>query len=97
MATVRTDKSFHRQLARQANPATRATAEIIGGRARARLEAHRDTGDASIKVEHGAIDSHVILDDEASLSIEFGRAGFTRKDGAYVGPAEGLHILSGAI
>lgn len=97
MATVRTDKAFNRSLSRQARPAVRVTAEAVGGRARAVLAGHRDTGAASIRVDHGPIDSYVVLDDPASLSIEFGRAGYTRPDGAYVGPAEGLHVLGRAI
>jgi hypothetical protein len=97
MATVNTSKAHNRKLAKQVRPVTRATAEAIAGRARARLAAHYVTGDATIRVEHGPVDSLVILDDKAGLSIEHGRAGYTRPDGAYVGPSEGLHILGGAI
>lgn len=74
-----------------------ATADAIGGRARAILAQHRVSGAASIRVDHSGIDSEVILDDPASLSIEYGRGGYTRADGAYVGPAEGLHVLGRAL
>lgn len=75
----------------------RAAAEVIAAKARANLAAHRDTGASSIKVEHGPVDSLVILDDPASLSIEFGHGGYVRKSGAVVGPSEGLHILGRAV
>jgi uncharacterized protein DUF5403 len=91
--------AFERRLAASGGvqKAVHAAADEIGARARALLAAHRQTGNASIKVDHSGIDSEVILDDPASLSIEFGRGGFTRKDGQYVGPAEGLHILARSI
>lgn len=91
--------AFERRLAATAGiqRVVHATANAIGARARTRLASHRKTGDASIVVDHSGIDSEVILDDPASLSIEYGRGGYTRPDGAYVGPAEGLHILGGAI
>lgn len=97
MATVRTDPAFNRRLAKQVRPVTRATAEAIGGRARTALAGHRRTGSAKIEVKHGPVDSLVSLVDPAVLSIEFGRGGFTRDDGHYVGPAEGLHILGRSI
>jgi hypothetical protein len=75
----------------------RKSAEEIGVSARARLAAHRETGGASIVVEHSELDSDVILDDPAALSIEFGRGQFTRADGRTIGAMEGLHILSGAL
>jgi len=91
--------AFERRLAasRGVQAVVHATANEIGARAKALLAAHRQTGNASIKVDHSGIDSEVILDDPASLSIEYGRGGYTRKDGTYVGPAEGLHILGRAI
>jgi hypothetical protein len=75
----------------------RKAAEEIGVKARARLSAHRETGAASITVEHDRLDSDVVLEDPASLSIEFGRGEFTRSDGATVGAMEGLRILGGAL
>ena len=75
----------------------RKAAEEIGVKARARLSAHRETGSASITVVHDRLDSDVVLDDPASLSIEFGRGEFTRSDGRTIGAMEGLHILGGAV
>lgn len=76
----------------------RAAAVTIGAKAKAKLASHRAEGDSSIKVQHGPVDSLVILDDPAALSIEFGRGAYTRKsDGAEIGPMEGLHILSSAL
>lgn len=68
-------------------------AEELGREAQWRLGQHRETGDASIEVVHDRLDSYVVLDDDASLSIEFGRGEFTRPDGVKVGAMEGLHIL----
>lgn len=92
--------AFERRLAATGGvqKAVHATADEIGGRARSLLAAHHETGAASIKVDHSGIDSEVILDDPASLAIEYGRSGFTRKsDGHYIGPMEGLHILGRSI
>lgn len=97
MATVRDDAAFHRQLARQARPATKDAAARIARRAEANLAGHRETGRAKIRVEHGAVDSYVVLDDPASLSIEFGRSAYSTKGGRTVGAMEGLHVLSRAL
>ena len=77
--------------------ARKDVAEEIGRSAAWNLAHHRETGSASIRVEHDRLDSDVILDDPASLSIEFGRGEFTRSDGVTVGAMEGLHILRDAI
>ena len=69
----------------------------LAARARARLAAHRETGAASIDVDHGAVDTVVSLVDPAALSIEFGRGGYVRGDGVHVGPMDGLHILTGLL
>jgi hypothetical protein len=73
--------------------ARRAAAEALGQEARANLRAHRETGASRIVVRHRTRDSFVELVDAAALSIEFGRGGYTRRDGKRIGPAEGLHIL----
>lgn len=75
----------------------RRVGDGIGARARARLAAHRSTGEARVVVEHGSTDTVVALLDPAALSIEFGRAGFTTASGRRVGPMRGLHIVTGAI
>lgn len=74
-----------------------AAAENIGAKARSNLAAHRRTGDSSIKVEHGPVDSLIYLNDKASLSIEFGHGTYIRKDGAVIPEVEGLHILGRAV
>lgn len=75
----------------------RQAAEAIAARARGNLAGHHVTGRARIVVEPAGIDMLVVLDDPASLSIEFGRGAFTRSDGRYVGAMEGLHVLSRAV
>lgn len=77
--------------------AVKVTAEAIGDKARANLAGHRETGESRIVVQHDAVDSLVILDDPASLSIEFGHAAYVRKDGRHVGASEGIHVLRGAL
>jgi hypothetical protein len=72
-------------------------AEEIGRAAESNLSRHRESGDSSIVVTHDRLDSDVILDDPASLSIELGRGQFTRPDGVTIGAMEGLHILRDAI
>jgi hypothetical protein len=98
MAYIRDDEAFRGQLARECGRrATSPAAVAVGARASALLAAHRETGSAQIVVEHGAVDSYVVLDDPASLSIEFGRGEYTRGDGRRVGAMEGLHVLSRAV
>lgn len=98
MAQVRDTRGFRRALAIQARGVTERTAGGIAGRAAANLSAHRESGRARIDVKsHGRADFQVVLDDPASLSIEFGRSAFTRSDGVEVGAMEGLHVLSRAI
>lgn len=81
--------------------AVRATAEKGAAVASARLEAHRDTGDARITVQPGVTDVLVTLDDDrgqrAAMTIEFGRAGGNVDSaGRVVTRMEGLHVLTGA-
>ncbi|GGM64787.1 hypothetical protein GCM10012275_39210 [Longimycelium tulufanense] len=66
-------------------------AQTFGGRAKMRLAPHRDRGDAKVVVRRGHVDSYVILDDEAAMSIEFGH--FHNVTGEWV---EGLYIITGA-
>lgn len=65
--------------------------------ARARLAQHRHSGAAQVTGHREDTDYVVELADEAALSIEYGREGFTREDGVSVGPMEGLHILGRAM
>jgi hypothetical protein len=97
VASVRDSKAFRRQLARQAKPAVTPVTEEIAARVSSNLASHHKSGRAQIKVEHGYINDYVILDDPASLSIEFGRGEYTRDDGVTIGAAEGLHVLSRAV
>jgi hypothetical protein len=62
----------------------------IGTRAEALLAEHYAEGDASIDIEVGKVDRYIILDDEAALSIEYGR-----EDNPETGQGgmEGLYIL----
>jgi hypothetical protein len=67
-------------------------------RAEADLLAHRDSGDASIDIEHENVDWYVVLSDErgqkAALSIEYGRAeGVDEETGRRIAPMEGLFVL----
>ncbi|SDI41081.1 hypothetical protein SAMN05421505_14930 [Sinosporangium album] len=73
--------------------AVRAKAEEIGGRGRAFLAAHRDTGAAAVEVTSGRVDSVVSLVDPNALSIEYGHAAYTRKDGREVGASQGLYVI----
>ena len=70
--------------------ARRALAEQIGQEADATLSAHRDSGKASISVEHSRLDSFVSLNDPGgnAMSIEFGHT--DKRSGKHV---DGLHAL----
>lgn len=77
--------------------AVREEADGIASRAEALLAEHRRTGASHIEVAHGVTDTWVeLVDPEDAVAIEFGRAGFRRKDGTEVGPAEGLYIITRA-
>lgn len=71
-------------------------ARDIGARAEARLAMHKTTGNASISVTRGDVDSFVNLEDPAALSIEFGHwvgGKYRRSTPKYV---PGLYIITGA-
>lgn len=68
----------------------------VAGRASALLVQHRATGDHRIVKVMEDTDGLVILEGRSPLSVEYGRAGFTRDDGRYVGPMEALNILGRA-
>lgn len=72
-----------------------AEAKAIAGKASMRLErAKNRTGDAQVIVKRGDVDSYVILDDPAALSIEFGHWYVNGNgDPKYV---PGLYIITGA-
>lgn len=102
MATVRDSKAFHRELARLpgVKVAVHAAAEPIADRARSNLAGHRETGASSIEIHQLAVDTEIVLNDVASLSIEFGRNGLIgplREGQRRPGPMEGLHVLSRAV
>jgi hypothetical protein len=65
--------------------------------ARVRLAEHRAEGVSRVEGQAQDTDYIVSLIDDAALSIEFGREGFTRADGVYVGPMAGLRILGRSI
>lgn len=76
--------------------AVHAHGREVEARAKALLAAHRARGDAEITGRTQDTDYLVSLVDDAALSIEYGREGFTRDDGVYVGPMVGLRILGRA-
>lgn len=69
-------------------------AKKIGQKAELRLSSHRRTGEANVLVKRGDVDSYVILDDPAAMSIEFGHW-YVNGNGEdkYV---PGLYIITGA-
>jgi hypothetical protein len=72
-------------------------AKQVGGVAEGRLAAHHDTGNASVSVTQGDVDSFVNLDDPAAASIEFGHwvgGKFEDPDNPKFVP--GLYIITGA-
>lgn len=73
----------------------RSQAQKIGSKAKAKLAAHRDEGDAKITITHGDVDSFVNLEDKAALSIEFGHWQYIngQPTGKYT---PGLYIITGA-
>lgn len=69
----------------------------IAMRAEANLVEHRQEGHARILLMRGDIDHYVVLEDEAALSLEFGRAGFIDPDtGIVYDRMEPLFILTDA-
>jgi len=65
----------------------------IGADAEAILASHRDEGHAKIVVDKGKVDGYVILEDEAPMSIEFGRSHHQNEDGEWVGGMEAIAPL----
>lgn len=61
--------------------------------ARRKLAAHHHSGNAEIKIEHGNLDWHIILDDSrgqgAAAAIEFGHIS---RNGQFV---PGIHAITG--
>lgn len=77
--------------------AVAAEGRKIQARAEALFAEHDRPGGHRIVGEKGLTDYTVSLEGPVPIVIEFGREGFTRPDGRYVGPMEGLHILGRAI
>lgn len=77
--------------------AVHAKGREVEAAAHALLAPHRRTGEAHIEAHKEDTDYVIELvtpgGNIAALSIEFGRAGYTTKSGAQIGPAEGLHVL----
>lgn len=70
----------------------RVATEVLEA-AKARANAHRDTGDLadSLKVKRGRVDRRVESDDRNIVAIEYGHT-----DAKTGNPVAGLHLLSGA-
>lgn len=90
-------KTLHRILAGHAGvrEARRSLASEIGDTAEGILGAHRDTGRASISVEHSRLDSFVSLNDPGgnAMSIEFGHT--DKRSGKRVDGVHALYRASG--
>lgn len=71
-------------------------AKQVGGRAEARLAAHRHSGNAEVNVTHGDVDSFVNLEDPAVLSIEFGHLVKGKFETDKPKHVPGLYIITGA-
>lgn len=69
----------------------------IRDRAKALFAEHNRPGGHEIRGAADGIDYVVSIEGEVPHVIEFGRAGYTRDDGAEIGPMEGLHILGRAV
>lgn len=69
-------KNAEKVAAQQARPGVRREADRIHNLAEATLENHRESGQTHVTVEHGKVDSFVVLEDRdlgAALSIEYGQ------------------------
>ena len=82
---------------RPVKKAVRLKRDEMARTARAILRAHRETGNHRIRVAMEDTDGLVILEGRDPLAVEFGRGGYTRDDGRFVGPMEGLQILGRAM
>lgn len=69
----------------------------IEARADALFSEHDRPGGHEIVGEPDGIDFLVSIEGPVPHVIEFGRSGYTRDDGAEIGPMEGLHILGRAV
>lgn len=69
----------------------------IADRADAIFAAHDRPGRHEIVGEEAGIDYLVSIEGPVPHVIEFGREGYTTKDGHQVGPMEGLRILGRAV
>lgn len=76
--------------------AVREVGKEVQARAEALFEPHNHPGRHEIVGESGITDYTVSIVGPVPVVIEFGREGFTRRDGVHVGPMEGLHILGRA-
>jgi hypothetical protein len=81
---------------RPVKAAVRAKRDEVAAAARANLAAHRETGNHRIRTAMEDTDGLVILEGRNPISVEYGRGGYTRADGRYVGPMDGLQILGRA-
>lgn len=77
--------------------ATHGVGRQIAARAEAIFAEHDRPGGHEIVGEADGIDYLVSIEGPVPHVIEFGRAGYTRDDGADIGPMEGLHILGRAV
>jgi hypothetical protein len=68
----------------------------VAAAAEALLAQHRRTGEHRIVKVMEDTDGLVILEGRAAITLEYGRGGYTRDDGTYVGPMEPLNILGRA-
>ena len=76
--------------------AVRAQGSQIKEKAAALFGPHDNPGGHEIKGEFVTTDYLIILEGPAPGAVEFGREGYTRSDGAHIGPAQGLHVLGRA-
>lgn len=96
MATVYKGTDAYIAHMRGVKVGVREKRDEVAKAARALLREHRATGDHAIRVAMEDTDGLVILEGRSPLSVEFGRSAYTRSDGRYVGPMEGLNILGRA-
>ena len=94
MVRLDSDRKLNTKVSRlpEVRAAVSEEAEERGNRASAKLASHFRTGRSSVAVEHGRVDSYIILRDESwqsAMSIEFGHSW----RGKHV---NGLYIITGA-
>jgi hypothetical protein len=76
--------------------AVREKGRAVETTAKALFGPHDRPGGHAITGESQDPDYLVILEGPAPGAVEFGREGYTRPDGAHIGPAQGLHVLGRA-